>query len=404
MAVFFVSQSARAQAITIGLKDTLPRVDVGGGTPTPRNPSLNPYGISLDDCRADLRINFPLTITGYVANDAIEVWASDSGANCTDPVQRTSATAQCYNLNANVPLTPNPTISIPVKAIIAGKSATLDADGCRRVNATTVSVQFLFFRGGNTGNATTSDTAPIKVDTQGPTGLTGLKVLPGDTRLEISWDAVGEGGVEDVIGVKAFCDGSPTPASGTTSPSTVVCDSSTVTVPDDSGDADATITTTVDGGCVEVEGGTSGGGKIPAQSGIKSPGIACSPSAFAPGDGGAIVPDSKFSAQYECGSVTGTSASIIASSVGGKPLLNGTTYAVAVAATDSYGNLGELSSPICQFPEPTTDFWKDYRGGGGDAGGGFCSTSGVGLPMGSTCVLSLVGLLTLSALRKRRRI
>ena len=58
------------------------------------------------------------------------------------------------------------------------------------------------------------------------------------------------------------------------------------------------------------------------------------------------------------------------SSVAGKPLVNGTHYAVAVAGTDAYGNVGKLSTVICEFPEQTSDFWNAYKNAGGESGGG----------------------------------
>jgi uncharacterized protein (TIGR03382 family) len=60
-------------------------------------------------------------------------------------------------------------------------------------------------------------------------------------------------------------------------------------------------------------------------------------------------------------------------------LVNGTTYAVAVAARDNYDNVGPLSaisSTSCNSPAPVDDFWTKYRQAGGAAGGN-CQASGV---------------------------
>jgi hypothetical protein len=74
------------------------------------------------------------------------------------------------------------------------------------------------------------------------------------------------------------------------------------------------------------------------------------------------------------------------------------TYAVAVAATDAFGNVGPLSTPICEYPEETTDFWKKYREAGGNAGGG-CATAGS--PIGSVSVLTGLTIAVLSMARRR---
>jgi hypothetical protein len=382
---------ARAQTMSIYQEKSLPRENAEGKDVTKRPQQLNPEGINLQDCRDDLRIRIPMLIAGFAVNDTIEIWASDQGTKCSDPVQRTSSTALCYKLDGLAQLSTNPTFRIPVKSIIRGRAAEdqLDADGCRRLNSGTVTLQFLYFKGAPTGTPAQEHELPLKVDTQGPNALTGLRVLPGNTRLTVSWNAVGEGGVADMTGVRAFCVPNPSASGG--GATQTVCDPV-----DEAGDEGGAL----DASCREVVVGGEGG-TIPDQTGIASTGTACSAAEFLGEDGKPRVPDKDFASKYQCGSInTLTGSSLGAESVGGQPLANGTTYAVTAAAVDSFDNIGELSTVVCQWPEPTSDFWREYRGAGGNAGG--CSETGVGAPIGSFAAIGIAGALALSALRRRR--
>ena len=161
--------------------------------------------------------------------------------------------------------------------------------------------------------------------------------------------------------------------------------------------------------CKEVanSGGAAGAAIPAAGEGFPADGTACATQAFAPVNGVALVADSALIAKYGCGSISGSTGSTIRiSSIGGQVPVNGKVYAVAIAATDSFGNIGELSGAVCQYPEETSDFWRDYRGSGGQSGGGFCSVEGPGFPAGSFGVMvlvSFVGLTSLRRLQQRRR-
>ncbi|MGH7270628.1 MAG: fibronectin type III domain-containing protein, partial [Polyangiaceae bacterium] len=84
-------------------------------------------------------------------------------------------------------------------------------------------------------------------------------------------------------------------------------------------------------------------------------------------------------------------------------LTNGTTYNIAVSAVDAYGNIGPPSIEACDFPAPVNDFWKLYRAGGGQAGGGLCAVEHVGAPIGSAAAFAGLGALALAFIRRRRR-
>jgi hypothetical protein len=83
-------------------------------------------------------------------------------------------------------------------------------------------------------------------------------------------------------------------------------------------------------------------------------------------------------------------------------LKNGTEYACAIAATDTLGNAGPLSSVYCDTPYPTNDFFGLYRADGGLAGGGLCSFGREPSPL--TAIAGMTGLaLAAFVLRRRSR-
>jgi len=395
------AQGAAAVAVVIANPDSLARTDANGNGVTKRQ-LLTPEGINLQDCRDSQNVQFPITVTGFATSDTFEIWASDqSGADCTVATARSGATQTCYKVAATFSRTQTQTISLPVKQIIKGLTGSaLDADGCRRVNAYTISVYFLVLRGTDVAG---SAKKALLVDTQGPVALSNVHVKPGDSAVTISWDAVGEGGADDVTGAQAFCDPAPAPAGATDGGSTTTCTladgaASTVDASDDAAVVDAGATCTT----VANPAGAAGD-PIPAASGIPSDGTACKTASFTPTSGTALVPDSKLAAQYGCGSISGsTGSSIRVDSIAGVTPVNGQVYAIAVAATDSFGNVGDLSTPICQFPETTSDFWRDYRNSGGKSGGG-CTVEGPGVPVGSISLMVAGAVVALSTLRRARR-
>jgi hypothetical protein len=101
-------------------------------------------------------------------------------------------------------------------------------------------------------------------------------------------------------------------------------------------------------------------------------------------------PDDK----YKCGTAAKTATRGTATG-----LINNVAYNVAVAATDTYRNVGVVSEPACAIPQPVTGFFEAYRDAGGAGGGGFCSFSRQRRPL---ILLGVIGLGLCLVLRRRR--
>ena len=394
LGLFVFPATALAQTITINQETSLPRLNKDGSAAQKRAITLNPEGVSYQDCLDDQRIRFPIVLAGFEGNASFEVWAGLGGADCKVQTNRTGINAICWQLITGIPLQTNTLVDIPVRKIMSGAppfrpaEPVSDASVCGRIDLAQISVQFLYFKPGQLATPAVHKDLQVTVDTVGPSPPSGMRTLPGNGRITVQWDNIsGEGGVSVLTGVRVYCDrGESTPITIQTEAGTsLVCDDAGT---DDAGDA------TVDASCVEVE---NEGGTTTVQTD-------CGSGAFVAAANERIVPDAQFDAKFLCGSIFGNSGtSVIADSLAGAPLANGSKYAVAVAATDAYGNNGPLSDPICETPEQTTDFWENYRKAGGDGGGGFCNVSSPGTPVGSVIALGLVVAVALSSLRRRSR-
>lgn len=384
LVVLFSPRLARAQAIAILQRDSLPRTDAEGNQLQKRPLTLNPEGVSYQDCKDDQRIRFTIALSGFATNGVFEVWAGLSGNKCAEQQVRTGANPTCWRVTTGIPLQINTQINIPVRTIMQGaqdpKATDISDAICGKIDLTNISLNFQYYAPGQLATPAVTETVDIKVDTIGPPALTGVTVLPGSTRLHVAWTAVGEGGVQDLTGVSVYC--APATSGGDAATETV-CNDPIVT--SDGGDADVT---TEDAGCKQVASGDP----------------ACSTDAFRPTSDASttVIPDNAFDERYLCGRLSGnTGAGVTAEAIGGQPLVNNTNYAVAIAATDSFGNRGTLSSANCARPEETNDFWAGYKRANGQAGGGFCSSTGGASAAGSGAALGIVALTMASALRRR---
>lgn len=401
-----MTSGAYAQfTISVVNEQSLPRLDKDGNIVRKRPQTLSPEGVSLQDCVDDQKIRFTLQMGGYEPRAVIEAWAS-IGQECKAQTARGGGVQTCWKVfDAAIPLSPVTDVDIPVRKIMSGAppfgATKPDASEavCGQVDLANIGVQFLYFAPGDPVTAQAAKSVTVTVDTVGPAPPSGLSALPGDGRITVRWanisggaaDAAATGGLTELTGVKVYCDvaGQAAADAGTGTGAEPVCRDEPVDAGFD--DADAAI----DGGTVQVceDAGTTTPSETPA-------GNECSSANFVRADGSSVLPTAEFDAKYKCGEVTGnTGTSAVATTVGNAPLVNGTNYAVAVASTDRFGNVGELSTVVCQIPEITTDFWEDYRKAGGGAGG--CATNGSELPLGSMATMFVGIALAISVVRRR---
>ncbi|MDF2692014.1 MAG: hypothetical protein K0S65_397, partial [Labilithrix sp.] len=108
---------ARAD-ITVYQETSLPRVDAEGKSVNKRALALKPEGVSHQDCLDDIRIRFPLQLSGFEPNGQLQVWAGTG--DCKPQTSRQTATAICWQIAPNVPLQLNTTVDIPVRNIMSG--------------------------------------------------------------------------------------------------------------------------------------------------------------------------------------------------------------------------------------------------------------------------------------------
>lgn len=401
------ARPARAQGVAIVNKTFLQRY-ADGKPVDPRPAGLNPQGINYSDCAANISLRVPLTLTNF-ADPAVsfQVWAGTQ--DCKTLASRTPATQQCWRVAADLARQPNPSVDVPARRILAGLADAKfrqgndvvepGADVCGAVDRNNVGLYVIAVRGTGT-EAVAEDNVPIPVDTVGPIGLSGVELLPGNQRIHVQWNAFGDGGVEDITGVRVYC----APSTIGKAKTSVVCDDASTTPVDPVDDAGDGADAGDDGGdAADAGDGGDGGAVVLAELDagcelVTEPAPACAAAAFEDvGEGGF---DSSYD-RFLCGFSAGIGNSVIATELEGQPLQNDSTYAVAVVATDSFGNTGSPSGLKCETPEETNDFWERYKLAGGEAGGGFCTTAAPGAGAGLAATLGPLLLAVVLVIRRR---
>ena len=276
-----------------------------------------------------------------------EIWAGTG--DCTQAgATNNASTGTCWPVASNPQ--PESVMSIPLRVadivsqlgITPPSQSYVSAQTSACTSATTsgestVNVFFMFFPTGSSTPSVSSAAYPLKVKLSGPSACTNVTAASGDGLLIV--DFTPPTGETDIQGYDLLAQ--PT-GSGADGGVATTC-SSTI-------NASSAATACADGGaapliCTQVNGTTNGAGTISG-------------------------------------------------------LTNGTSYAVAVAAFDQFGNTGTLSSVACSTPQPIDDFWKVYGQSG--AGAGSCALETVG-SHGSPAAAFVVGIVTVVLIRRRKK-
>lgn len=357
-----------------------------------RPTAQEPLWISKADCLANDAFFFPLTVSNY-SNYQLEVWVG-SGTDCRPPEARRPTTGTCWQVWKGVPTSTGLTVEVTVRDIVSRRKpsegrptgpGTGTVEDCEWTEATTAPLAAdLYFMFVDTGSEEQVGGAlwQTKFDLAGPTPPQKVTSGIGDSLLVVEWN---ESTDTDKTGYRFYCDPIPGKEGDQTNVTPFALDAS-LDVDLDADEADGDVDAGDEGG---TEAGTDASTEA-ATDASPPPSSACPTTLLVEG----TVPDEA----HFCGSgsSTGTSGRITG-------LKNGVRYSVAVSAVDLVGNVGKLSNVTCASPNPVDDFFKVYRDAGGQAGGGFCTTSG-GVGHGAGVFgLFLIALAALGSTLRRRR-
>lgn len=341
-AIALAPRAARAEpTIEVAYESSLPRVDAQGNQLAKRSLQLTPEGINRQDCLDDQRIRLTLLLAGYEANGHIEVWAAPSGIDCSSAPNRIGTTRGCWPVSdASVSLQPQVNVDIPVRRILSGAApfdaAAPDASAasCGAVDLTNIAVQLLYFDPGALATASVNHVTTVAVDTIGPApGPSDISLGRTDGKIEASWGQLNGGeGLVEISSVRMYCE--------------------------------------------DVEGIVDGG--------------LCSGPALWPATGVNVFPDPAFEQQYACGALEDTTKPSITSN---RLVLNGHTYAVALASVDKFGNVGPLS---VEHPCAAPFTPRETEDGG-------CTTVAGPRRTGALSIAVVLGLVAVVARRRRVR-
>ncbi len=114
-----------------------------------------------------------------------------------------------------------------------------------------------------------------------------------------------------------------------------------------------------------------------------------------------LVPGSVPDPAYLVGNYVGSDVTV--TRVLHQKMKNGMEYACAVAALDDVQNIGRLSNVACGIPHRTDDFFGQYRGDSGQAGGGFCTIGRSSSAFAATSAVVGFSLLAFASRRRTKR-
>jgi MYXO-CTERM domain-containing protein len=423
-AVIGVAPFVRAQVTSVSVTTTPTRQLTDGSYYPSHIVDGTNQGIGYLDCVNDTEIVFPLTIAGLPDTTVtFEIWAGTGDCTASGATNNAS-TGTCW------PVAPNPVpqavMSVPIRVqdivsqlgitppaqsyssalpavcTTAASSTTTTVTDDSGVTSTTsgvadVSIFFMFFPTGSSVPSVTATPYPLEVKLSGPGACTGLTGGSGDGEIVLNWDP--PSGETDIQGYNLFAQ--PVGATGMSDGAVVqVCPDAGqqgTELVDDAGDPifdDA-------GNPIFVD--DAGNPIVQSDAGCYNQYVPSSPTGCSSGSNGSIDTTNAALACTDagatnvlCSQVNGTTNS--SGTISG--LADGTSYAVAVAAFDEFGNLGQISNVVCATPAPINDFWKVYNQDGGNAG--FCALEVVG-GHGSPAAAGLAGIVAFVMIRRRKK-
>ncbi len=371
-------------APTLTLTPTIQRFNQDGTVPAQHPMPASTQGLNFDDCNNNVKIRFTLSMSTVDSGFSVQAFAGPS--DCGPVAARTASTAACWPvLEGNIAQAISTTVDMNVRDIVSqiGRtgpalalayspaSASVCSSGIS--GASQISVYFIAVPNGN-GDTATGVNSAFKVKLTGPPAPTVTSVGAGDGLLNVNWTAAKD---SDTQGFYLFTD----------PPLSAISDAGAVTTCTDAGFSDGGVD---DGGNpINIPNDAS---CTSAPIGV-SDGSTCGATSLQAGVAGSLVK----------GFATGTPTGNTSSSQTVTGLTNGLTYNVAVAASDSYGNIGPISAPTspttCGTPAPIDDFWKIYRNDGGVAGGSCDVSQRQGAPLFGAALLGI----GVAMLKRRRR-
>ena len=377
-------------------------------------------GIGYHDCLDDTRLKFSLILTQVPdPNYNLQVWAGTT--DCTQAGATNNATTgtcwpvyQAPNLSVsmvayirvadivrylgegppNLPTTYTPADATTACNAAAGTSVpttVMDDAGNSTSTAgeSTVTIYFMIFQNGQTTQpAVPGVNFSVKVKLVGPNAVTGVAAGEGENELIVSWTPpIGDTTVQG-YNVYAAPNGTVVDDGGQTVCSdaqagTELLDDAGNPILDDAGNPiyvdDAGNPVAPDAGCTTAAPSVATCDEAGSTFDVAS--ISCPTG----GDAGAVVCAQASGVTQDHTTVTG--------------LANGTSYAVAVAAFDQFGNSGAVATAACGTPKPIDDFWKKYIQAGGNVS---CALEG-GANGGAAVIVASASVLGLAFARRRRK-
>jgi len=438
-ALLLVPSVAMAQPPTIAASAQYPDRIVGssdqGTTSTSRGTQFDQYGISYLDCAGGMSLRFTLDVENFSPDETLQIWGSVSPTDCTQVAARTG-TPTCWLLAPPLTNVGSGTQAFDVNvwdlvgnqlsSLASSRTASytpLDSSACLAQSGPAAVPMYIFFMPVDSSNNVVGGSTlyryQITTDLVAPAPPAVQPLTVADTVLTVNWTASAD---TDTLGYDVFMY----PAAGAVSDAQAgpVADGPLVECTDAStGDDESDCYTTGTGGAF-YDAGAGGCPVVPASFTSASIYPALPQTTSTSGDDAGDEASTAVEASTTDSGTTSTSSG--QAGIGTVPaqflvpsqtvptvygatngslqvsnLIDGTHYEFVVSAVDAEGNVGPPSSPVCDFPDTTTDFFQSYRRDGGDAGGG-CALDPQRLT-GVGAGIAGLGLLLVGAARRRRR-